>query len=32
MERVFTLPDDTVLYSGHSEPTTVGAEKRFYGM
>ena len=26
------LPDDTVLYSGHSEPTTVGAEKRFYGM
>lgn len=29
MERVFTLPDDTVLYSGHSEPTTVGAEKRF---
>ena len=32
MERLFTLPDDTVLYSGHSEPTTVGAEKRFYGM
>lgn len=32
MERVFTLPDDTVLYSGHSEPTTVGAEKRYYGV
>lgn len=29
MERVFTLPDDTVLYSGHSEPTTVGAEKKY---
>ena len=26
-EKIFTLPDDTVLYSGHSEPTTVGAEK-----
>ena len=26
-EKIFTLPDGTVLYSGHSEPTTVGAEK-----
>lgn len=26
-EKIFTLPDDTVLYSGHSAPTTVGAEK-----
>lgn len=25
--RVFTLPDDTVLLSGHSAPTTVAAEK-----
>ena len=24
--EVFTLPPDTVLYSGHTEPTTVGAE------
>lgn len=30
MERVFTLPDDTVLYSGHTEQTTVGTEKRKY--
>ena len=28
--EIFTLPDDTVLYSGHSERTTVGAEKRRY--
>lgn len=27
-QKIFTLPDDTVLYSGHSEPTTVGAEKK----
>ena len=25
--RIFTLPDDTVIYSGHGEKTTVGAEK-----
>ncbi|MBP5761142.1 MAG: MBL fold metallo-hydrolase [Verrucomicrobia bacterium] len=30
MERIFTLPDDTVLYSGHTEQTTVGTEKRKY--
>ncbi|MBO4520044.1 MAG: MBL fold metallo-hydrolase [Alphaproteobacteria bacterium] len=27
-QKVLTLPEDTVLYSGHSEPTTVGAEKK----
>ena len=28
--EVFTLPPDTVLYSGHTEPTTVGAEMARY--
>ena len=26
-EKIFTLPDETILLSGHSEPTTVAAEK-----
>ena len=26
-EKIFTLPDDTVLLSGHTEPTTVADEK-----
>ena len=29
-EKVLTLPDNTLLYSGHSEPTTVSTEKRLY--
>ena len=28
--QIFTLPPDTVLYSGHTEPTTVGAELARY--
>ena len=32
LERIFTLPEDTALYSGHSVPTTVGEEKRRYGL
>jgi len=26
--KLYTLPDDTVLYSGHGPPTTVGEEKQ----
>lgn len=29
-EKIFTLPDNTVLLSGHSEQTTVQAERRRY--
>jgi glyoxylase-like metal-dependent hydrolase (beta-lactamase superfamily II) len=27
-EVLFAFPDDTVVYPGHGEPTTVGREKR----
>ncbi len=27
VEKIFTLPDETILLSGHSEPTTVANEK-----
>lgn len=27
-QKLFTLPDDTVVLSGHGPPTTIGAEKR----
>jgi glyoxylase-like metal-dependent hydrolase (beta-lactamase superfamily II) len=27
--RLYTLPDDTIVYSGHGPITTIGAEKRY---
>jgi glyoxylase-like metal-dependent hydrolase (beta-lactamase superfamily II) len=27
--RLYTLPDDTIVYTGHGPPTTIGAEKQF---
>ena len=28
-EKLFVLPDETVVYSGHGETTTIGAEKKY---
>ena len=28
-EKLFVLPDDTPVYTGHGEPTTIGHEKRY---
>jgi hydroxyacylglutathione hydrolase len=28
LERIATLPDETVVYPGHGSPTTIGVEKR----
>ena len=28
-EHIYTLPDETVLYPGHGDPTTVGEEKQY---
>ncbi|MBR1793576.1 MAG: MBL fold metallo-hydrolase [Bacteroidales bacterium] len=30
LKRVMALPDNTILYSGHSEPTSVGRERPAY--
>ena len=29
-EKIFTLPDETILFPGHGRPTTVAAEKIWY--
>ena len=31
-DKILTLPEKTILYSGHSEPTIVGAERHNFGM
>ncbi len=32
IDKIFTLPDETMLLSGHSDKTTVGIERRRYGL
>ncbi|WP_031555372.1 MBL fold metallo-hydrolase [Lachnospira multipara] len=32
IDKIFTLPDETMLLSGHSDKTSVGIEKQRYGL
>jgi len=27
--QLYTLPDETIVYPGHGEPTTIGYEKKY---
>ena len=29
IDKLFVLPDDTMVYPGHGEPTTIGHEKQY---
>ena len=29
VDKLFVLPDDTMVYPGHGDPTTIGHEKRY---
>ncbi len=31
-QKIFALPDETILYSGHGEVTSVGYEKKFFSL
>jgi glyoxylase-like metal-dependent hydrolase (beta-lactamase superfamily II) len=31
-QKLYTLPDETEVYPGHMEPTTIGYEKRYNGI
>jgi len=28
-EKLYVLPDETIVYPGHGEPTTIGHEKKY---
>ncbi|MDO5295846.1 MAG: MBL fold metallo-hydrolase [bacterium] len=32
LNKILSLPKETVFYSGHSEPSTIGTERRNYGL